>query len=231
MTRRPILMVLLWPATAWAGERGYTVTDYDQIQVEGPFAVTLETGKAPTARATGTPAAIDQLSLKIQGRTLIIRMNKKASGGGSWKNEAPSNIAIRLSAVMIHNARLSGSGSLSITRMRAQRVSLGLFGSGTMSVGQIDADRLDAGLGGSATLNLGGKAANAALSGAGSGAINGQALKISNLQLSWSSAGNAIIGVSGTAKINSAGAGNVTVVGPAACTVTTVGAGQVNCGK
>ena len=39
-----------------AAERSYSVTDFNRVRVEGPFAVTLATNVAPFARASGARA-------------------------------------------------------------------------------------------------------------------------------------------------------------------------------
>ena len=39
---------------AAAAERSYTLTSFDRIRVEGPFAVDLVTNRSPFARATGS---------------------------------------------------------------------------------------------------------------------------------------------------------------------------------
>ena len=63
---------LLAAAPVSAAERGYTISDFDRIDVSGPFVVQVETGKGPSARATGESAALDRLSVELRGRTLRI---------------------------------------------------------------------------------------------------------------------------------------------------------------
>jgi len=72
MIRRLVLAGLLLgslPATAATPTRGYTVIGFDKIRVDGPFDVTVRTGLAPSARATGSTAALDRISISAQGST------------------------------------------------------------------------------------------------------------------------------------------------------------------
>src|SRR3546814_19405145 len=46
-------LALTATAPAQAAERRYTVTDFNRIRVDGPFVVTLATGKSPSATASG----------------------------------------------------------------------------------------------------------------------------------------------------------------------------------
>jgi hypothetical protein len=63
-------------APALAADRNYSVTSFDRIRVDGPYRVVLTTGVAPFARASGPAAAIDSVSIEVQGRTLIVRRNR-----------------------------------------------------------------------------------------------------------------------------------------------------------
>ena len=61
MIRRALLAALLLgavPAAAVTPSRGYTVTGFDRIRVNGPFAVEVVPG-SPTASAEGDPLTLD----------------------------------------------------------------------------------------------------------------------------------------------------------------------------
>ncbi len=221
-------LMMLAPAPVMAADRGYSVTDFDRIQVEGPFVITVETGKAPSARAQGSPTAIDQLDVRVTNRTLRIRVNRQNWGG--WKGAAPQAAKVRITVPMLRSAVLSGSGALLVSRMRAEVVTLSNVGSGTMSIGTVETDKLDARVTGSANMVVAGKAANATLSGAGSGSLDAKALAVSDLTLFWAGAGSVTATAKRAAKVDATGSGDVTVLGSSACTVKAVGAGIVRCG-
>jgi hypothetical protein len=69
-----------------ASQRNYSVTSFDRIRVDGPYQVQLQTNVAPYARAKGSQAALDGVSIAVEGRTLIVR-----AGGGSWGGYSGEN--------------------------------------------------------------------------------------------------------------------------------------------
>jgi hypothetical protein len=62
-----LLLAPLMAAPAHAAERGYSVTDFDRIRIDGPYRVTLTTGRSPGARAVGAQAAIEGVAVEVQG--------------------------------------------------------------------------------------------------------------------------------------------------------------------
>jgi hypothetical protein len=87
----PLLVALaaLAAAPAAAAERTYSVTDFDRIQVEGPFEVVLATGLSSKVRASGSTEALDRLSIGVEGGTLRIRVNRSAWGGAPGAAAGP----------------------------------------------------------------------------------------------------------------------------------------------
>ena len=84
--RLPILALLVLaslPANPAHGAapatRTYSVTSFDRIRIDGPYKVALKTNVSPFARATGSPLALDGLSIGVEGRTLVVR-----TGSGGW---------------------------------------------------------------------------------------------------------------------------------------------------
>ena len=231
MAPRAVLIALLLTSATpvAAAERSYTVSDFDRIDVTGPFTVVVETGKGPSARATGDVRALDRLVVEMRGRTL--KIGAGSGGWGGWPGAITAAPTIRVTASALREAALRGSGKLTISKMRAQLVRLALAGSGTLSVSAIETDRLFANLLGSGTLTMGGKTLNAQVSTEGSGTVVGRGLVATALTLSASSAGQTEISVLKAATIQASGDGDVIIFGSPACTVANVGGGEVICGK
>ncbi len=229
LLRRALALLLVSACTpAFAAERGYTVTDFDRIDVIGAYQVLVETGKGPSARATGDIRAIDALKVEVRGRTLRIVAGSSAWGG--WPGEKPAAPVVRITVPMIREASIRGAGAITISRIRAQTAKLGLSGSGSMTVVSLDTDKLSATLLGSGRMTLTGKAALGQISTEGSGSFVAPTLRVDALTLSANSSGNTSIAGGKTATVQSAGSGDVTISGRPACTVSRVGAGEVNCG-
>ncbi len=227
----PLSLSLLLSSAASAAptvQRNYSVVDFDRIRVLGPFIVDLETGKAPSARASGEAAALDRVTVSVQGRILVIKPNNSAWGGWPGKNVPPARI--RVTVYTLRGALLEGAGTLNINRMRAPRIDLGISGAGSLNVTGIDTDRLDVTLIGSGNAKLAGLARNASFASEGSATIAAISLKVTDLVVNWRGSANADATAVRTAKIISGGSGNVNIMGKPACTVAETGAGTVTCG-
>ncbi|MDB5693491.1 MAG: hypothetical protein JWO81_2554 [Alphaproteobacteria bacterium] len=215
-------------APAGAAERTYPVTDFDRIQVEGPFEVTLATGLSSRLRASGSADALERLSVEVEGRTLRIRVNRSAWGG--TPGQAPGPVRIEAATRDLVRASVLGSGSLAVDRARGLRLDLSIGGSGRLIVGALDVDELVVGLLGSGRIGLAGHAKQMRASIQGSGDLDGASLRIEDIQLSAETAGNIAIGSARSAKVTAAGLGDVVIGGSPACTVDNKGSGRVRCG-
>ena len=58
-------------SSAGAVDRTLSVTTFDKIRIDGPYKVKLTTGVSPFAKVSGSPAAIDGVSVDQQGGTLV----------------------------------------------------------------------------------------------------------------------------------------------------------------
>lgn len=214
---------------AAAADRGYSVTSFDRIRVEGPFDVTLVTGKAVSAKASGSEQAIERLSLRVEGQTMLIRPNLSGWGGYPGRQSAPARITV--TTPRLDTAIVIGSGSLAIDRIAAPRVVLTVEGSGRIAVQAVEADNLSLAVAGSGTIEAAGRAKNAAAVARGTAEIRAVGLTVSDLILTSESAGAVTVQASRSAKVTSMGAGPVVVQGNAACEVRQLGSGPLSCGK
>lgn len=214
---------------AFAADRRYTITDFDRVQVEGPFQVVVKTGKGPSARATGGNGAIERVSIEVQGRTLKVRPNRSAWGGYPGKDSG--TVAVELTTHELRGASVTGSGSLSIDKAKAMRFDLALSGSGSLSVGRVEADTLIVGLVGSGRMTLGGKVKGLKATVQGSGDFDGAGLMAEDAQLRADTSGTVALAASRTSNVVSSGAGDTIVTGKSACTVKALGSGRVRCGE
>lgn len=216
-------------APAAAAERRYTVTDFDRIQVDGPFQVALTTGRGSSAMASGSHAALERVSIDVQGRTLRVRANRSPWGG--YPGEGAGPVRIVLSTHALRGASLGGSGGLVIDKARAMRFDVSLSGSGRIEVGSIDADMLTAALLGSGKIAVGGKVKSLRATIQGSGDLSAEALSAEDAQINADTSGLIEVAVRRAATVTSTGPGDTRIAGNAACTVKSIGSGQVLCGK
>ena len=231
---RPILAAALLAAAllaaiapAAAAERSYSVVDFDRIQVEGPYQVTVVTGGSSQAQAVGDQAAIDRLTVDVQGRTLRIRANRSAWGGSPGGGSGSLRVVLRTRAIAA--ASVIGSGSLALDRARGLRVDLAVSGSGRLAVAAVEADNLSVGLLGSGKITLGGSARQLRASIQGSGDLDGESLVADDAVLTADSAGRIAFDTRRTARVTAIGPGEVTIGGSGKCVVTGISAEAVSC--
>src|SRR4051794_19421853 len=79
---------------ARAATRNFGITGFEKIRVDGPFKVTLATGVAPFAQATGAPRALDRVSIEVRGNTLVVHNNMDSWGGYPGESAGPVEIAL-----------------------------------------------------------------------------------------------------------------------------------------
>ena len=225
----PFALAALFAMPAEAAERRYTITDFDRIQVEGPFRVTLVTGKGASAVATGDPRSIDRVSVDVQSRLLKIRPGR--SGWGGYPGQENGTVTLTITTPALRSATVIGSGTLEIDRAKAMKFDAVLSGSGRIGIDSVEADVLAIGLVGGGTLRIGGAAKSVRATVSGSGDLDASSLRAEDAEINADTSGRVALAVRRAAKVTSAGAGDVVIAGAPACTVSNRGAGNVSCGS
>src|SRR3546814_7273657 len=90
----------------------YTTLFRSRIRVDGPFVVTLATGKSPSATASGGSRALERVAIDVEGRTLRISPNRSAWGGYPGEQRGPVEIVV--TGHDLRAASVNGSGRLVI---------------------------------------------------------------------------------------------------------------------
>jgi hypothetical protein len=225
----PALLLALAAAPASAAERRYSITDFDRVQVDGPYEVVLTTGGPSSARASGAQPAIDAVTVEVSGGILRIRANRSAWGG--YPGQATGTARIYASTRDLKAAIVRGSGSLAIDKVRGLRVDLTLAGNGKLSVAAVAADVLNVGVVGAGRMTLAGAAKQFRAAVEGSGDLDAATLKVDDAQLTSDTAGSVAFEARRSAKVKALGTGEVNITGAADCTVEASGAGSVRCGR
>lgn len=218
---------LVFAAPVTAAERRYTVTDFDRIVVEGPYVVRLRTGRASSAVASGSVAALDRVVIDVSGQTLRIRRNRNYWGGTPGAQEGP--ITVELVTRTLRSARLIGPASLEVDRAAGLRVDLVIEGSGRLRVDNLAADNLSLGLAGSGSFQLAGRAGSLTADLQGTGDLAAPRLRAENATITHGTSGGVAIEVARAATVNAFGLGSVDIIGRADCTVNGPNADLVRC--
>jgi hypothetical protein len=227
MLRIAPLALLLIASPAAADEKTFMISGFDRVRVEGPFTVRVTTGTSPKARTVGDARALDGVTVRVSGRTLVVTASVNAWGGyPGGKRETPT---VEITAASLRSASVVGGGSLTIDRMTGQRIDLSLAGAGSLSVGKIDADRLSGIMIGTGALTVGGTALDARFEVNGAGTLDAGKLVASALIVNAQGSGDGQFAARNTAEIVASGQGSITVTGDPTCTVR--GSAPVTCGR
>ena len=221
-----VLFALAAPASAV--DRRYSVTDFDRVVVEGPYRVHLVTGRPSSAVASGSRAAIDRVTVDVQGQTLRIRRNRSAWGGNERVDPGPLDIA--LATRNLRSVRLIGPTQVEVQGGSGLNLEFSVEGSGSLRVGGVSADNLSLGLIGSGRIEIAGNARRLRADFQGSGDVAGQGLVVAqDATVATTTAGTVALTVNGPVTVNANGLGTVAIFGRPVCTVRGIGEGQVRC--
>jgi hypothetical protein len=209
-----------------AATRNFGITGFEKVRIDGPFNVSLKTGVAPFARASGSPAALDGVAIEVRGNTLVVHNNLDSWSGYPGKDVGP--VEISLGSHDLSAAWLNGSGALSIDRIKALSFDLSVQGSGIVDVDDVEVDQLNVSIVGTASATLGGHA----------GKMTALVRGVSTLDAGNLATKDAALGAEGTATVkanvvnsvtvDSKGPATVRLTGGPACTLKVSGSTTVS---
>jgi hypothetical protein len=212
-------------APAGAATRNFGITSFEKVRIEGPFRVSLTTGVAPFARATGSAAAIDRVAIDVQGNTLVVHSN--LSGWGGYPGQQSGPVEISLGTHDLSSAWLSGSGSLAIDRVKGLSFDLSAQGSASAAVGRVDVDQLKISVVGTANATLSGQAAKLTAVVRGISSLDAANLATKDATIGAEGSATVAANVSNSATVDGSGPATVRLTGRPACTLRVSGSVSV----
>ncbi len=224
-TLAPVLFLLV-AATPQADQRNYLISSFDRLRVDGPYEVTVVEGIAPAARAEGDPKALDQLSIRLEGETLVV-----GAGTRGWELRSSDRIVsprITITTPALRTVLVNGGGNVHVAAMHGDRIDLGLNGSGAIDVADLRADSLVATLTGTGVMTLAGEARTARLHANGAGSIEAGDFLVSDATVTSETSGTIHLRARSRAQVAGFGAGAIRIDGSADCAIT--GSALVSCG-
>jgi hypothetical protein len=222
----PFIVLLAFGAMPADGAtRNFGVSGFDRVRVDGPFKVTLTTGVAPFASATGSPAAIDGVAIDVQGRTLVVHSNRSDWGGYPGRSNGP--VEINVGTHDLTSAVLNGSGSLSIDKIRGLSFDFMVQGSGAAAIGNVAVDQLKIGLVGASNATIAGIAPQLTAIVRGISSLDAAGLMVKDATIGAQGSVTVKANVSNSAKIDTQGAALVDLAGQPACTIHAAGSASV----
>lgn len=233
----PIAAVFLCAGApaAWAAplpaHQSYSISEFDAVRLEAPLDVAVTTDTGVSASATGDRDTLDRIELRVNSRTLIIRLRNAPTLGGSGdggRGRVPTHLS--LSTNLVQHATVMGSGMLAIDRLKGARVDATLSGSGHLTIPRVEADRINVGLAGSGVMTLTGTVLEAIVTMSGSGRLEAAPLLAQRLRIDTEGSGDAQLSARETAAATANGTGQITITGKAVCTVRKTGSASITCG-
>lgn len=213
-------------APAEAAVRNYSVTSFDRIRVDGPYQVTLKTNVPPFARANGSQASLDTVSVKVEGRTLVVRTNPSGNWGG-YPGESRGPVTIELGTHELSTAWINGAGALAIDKVKGMNFDIAIQGSGVARIDTADVDVLKVGMSGSASTRIAGRAAKMTATVRGASTLDAEGLQVKDAVIGAEGPATVRAAIASTAKVNALGLASVTLAGQPSCTVKSEGSATV----
>jgi hypothetical protein len=223
----PAFILLALAAQADAATRNFGVSGFDRIRVEGPFKVRLATGVAPFAKASGgSAAALDSVTIDVQGRTLVVRSNRSSWSG--YPGEAKGPVEISIGTHDLNAASLNGSGSLAIDKAKGLTFDLSVQGAGSASIGSVAVDQLKVAISGTASATIAGTAPKLTAIVRGISALDASGLDTKDAIIGAQGSATVRANVSNSVKIDAQGPATIEIAGNPACTVKSAGSATVS---
>ncbi len=211
---------------ASAATRNFGITSFDKVRVDGPFKVSLKTGVAPFARATGSPQALDRVAIEVRGNTLVVHTNLDSWGG--YPGQDPGPVEISLGTHDLSAAWLNGSGMLSIDRIKGLTFDLSVQGSGAGEIGQANIDQLNVSVVGTASAKLAGQTGKMTAVIRGVSSLDAAALTTKDATLGADGAATIAADVGNSVTVDASGPATVRLSGGPACTLRVSGSASVS---
>ena len=209
--------------------RNYQVGNFQEIEVGGPFDVTIRTGINPSVRATGSQGLIDRLVVEVKGDKLSIHPRKENGWFGGWGG-SHGKASLDVTVPALRAATLAGAGGITSDKITGDSFDGQIAGAGDMRVDSVEVGSLKLGIAGSGNATArSGRAQNAEFEIAGAGGVDAKGIAAQDLKVSIAGSGDVKAHATGAAKVDIMGAGDVEVTGGAKCSVHKAGAGNVRC--
>ncbi len=224
------VLALTLTAPASAATRNFGITGFEKVRIDGPFKVSLVTGVAPFARASGSPAALERVAVEVRGNTLLVHTNLGSWGGYPGRDVGPVEIA--LGTHELSAAWLNGSGGLSIDKVRGLSFDLSIQGSGNADVGEVDVDQLNVNVVGTASAKLVGRAGKLTSVVRGISTLDAANLAIKDATIGAEGAATVKANISNAVTVDGSGPATIQLDGQPACTLRVSGSASVSgCGS
>ena len=213
-------------APADSATRNFGITGFTKVRVDGPFKVSLATGVAPFARASGSSAALDRVEIDVRGDTLVV--HSSASSWGGYPGANPGPVEVSLGTHDLTNAWLNGAGSLVIDRVKGLSFALSVQGSGRAEIALAQADQLIVSLVGTGSAKLSGQTKRLTTLVRGISTLDAAGLAAPTATIAAEGAATIDANVTDSATVQASGPATIRLTGRPSCTLKATGSATVS---
>jgi hypothetical protein len=209
----------------------YDLSAFTEIALRNDAKLFLKQDSIQSVTVKAKDETLSDLVVEVKDRKLIIRYTTN-----SWFNRkfAPGDVLVYVSVPQIDQLAVTGSGSITgEDRISARVLDCYVSGSGSIKLSKLKAEKISSILSGSGHLQLAGadEASEFKMSVSGSGGVDARGLKAKNVNVLISGSGNCVVNAIEKLNCKIAGSGNVTYFGNPLIDSTVVGSGSVKEGK
>ncbi len=209
-------------------QRNFQVGSFEEIEVGGPYDVTVRTGSGPSVSASGPEKLIERMIVEVRGDKLVIRTEER-HGMFSWGSHTRGTVKLQVAVPSLTAAVIAGAGGIAVDKVKADHFSGTVGGAGDLILNSVDVQSLRLAIGGSGDIRASGQARNASYTIAGSGDVDAQGVRSEVAEASIAGSGSIRAQATGTADAKIMGSGDITLTGGAKCTVSKMGSGDIHC--
>ena len=209
-----------------AASRNFGISSFTKVRVDGPFKVTLTTGVAPFAKASGSTAALDRIAVDVRGDTLVVHTNTSSWGG--YPGSDTGLVEVTIGTHDLSNAWVNGAGSLAINKVKGLSFALSVQGAGSAEIGDVRVDQMNVGLVGTANARLAGETKKLTALVRGISSLDAVALRTSDAKVGAEGAATVNANVSNTVSVDANGTATIRFAGRPSCTLKVKGSTSVS---
>ena len=217
---------LILATPAQAASRNFGVSGFTKIRVDGPFKVSVATGVAPFAKASGSGTALDRVAVDVRGDTLVVHTSSSSWGGYPGADTGP--VEVTIGTHELSNAWVNGAGSLAIDKVKGLSFALSVQGAGSAEIGDVRVDQMNVGLVGTANAKLAGKAKKLTALVRGISSLDALALMATDAKVGAEGAATVNANVSNAVSVDGNGTATIRFAGRPSCILKVKGSTSVS---
>ncbi len=226
----PVVIILLF-GFSWIVGRGSgtlttetrDVTNFSRVELSGTGNLVITQGETESLKIEAEDNLIGKIKSTVSGGTLKIGPRNEFLVWNFWPTE---DITYTLSVKDLSRVSVSGSASVTSTKLSGDALEIRISGSGEVTLG-VEVKTFTASISGSGSFALSGIADTLDVDISGSGKIQAENLVTNDTKVKISGSGKAVVNAAKTLGVTISGSGNVEYVGTPAVTQSISGSGDI----